>query len=180
MKKIIVGLLSIVLTVGATAGIAYADYSSSINLNNVSFTLDTAPGLEIAINNGTPTTGPVDLTSDALTGLQPGKSVTIPVAITNTGSAGQVTYALSAQLVSANTGSDWTNLSPLITASFGSSGPSDTLQQWNAGPVDLGVTVAPGATVNEDITITLSNSADDSVAGHTVSTNWVLTGTQTP
>ncbi len=180
MKKIISAVIMLVLSLGGTAGIAYASLSSTVNLNNVSFSLATAPNLEISLDGTTFNHGTINLAGQVLSGLKPGDSVTIPIIIRNAGIAGDVTYKLSTQLISANAGSDWAGLSPLISAKFGASGPSGTLAEWNASPIDLGVTLAPAQQVSEDIKITLSSSADNTVAGHILSTNWVLTGTQTP
>jgi len=181
MRKILMGLMAIVLIAGVTTAAGYAVFSATATVNNVAFTTGTA-GLQFAPNNNggaAPTTGwssnytfPTYLVTNVYPGYTSGTQY---VWVENTSSS-NISLALSAQLVSAT--GDWGVLNSVANMSIGTvSGP---LVNWNSADVPLNVTLASGQQMFLPVVFSISSSAGNEISGKSLITNWVITGTQTP
>ena len=178
MRKILMGLMAIVLIAGVTTATGYAVFTATATVNNVAFTTGTA-GLQFAPNNnGVPGTYSSSYTFPTylVTNVFPGyTSGTQYVWVENTSSS-NISLALSAQLVSAT--GDWGVLNSVANMSIGTvSGP---LVNWNGADVPLNVTLTPGQQMFLPVVFSISSSAGNEISGKSLITNWVITGTQTP
>ncbi len=183
MKKIIIGLLSLFSVVAISAGTAYAAFSSSVTVSDVAFTTGTS-GLQVSLDE-TNWTSSVDIGGPSHMVVQnafPGyTSPATHIFFKNT-STSAINLKLSGQLTSAT--GDWNILKDVSTVSAtndrNSNNASFTLDQWNASARDMGITLAPSQEVGVSIVLSISPSADNTIAGKTLNTQWVITGTQTP
>ena len=172
------GLMAIALIAGVTTATGYAVFSATATVNNVAFTTGTA-GLEFAPNNnGVPGawsssyTFPTYLVTNVFPGYTSGTQY---VWVENT-STSPIKLALSAQLVSAT--GDWGVLNSVADMSI--NGVSGPLINWNSANVPLNVTLNPSQQMYLPVIFSIDPSADNSIAGKSLITNWVITGTQTP
>lgn len=192
MKKIITSMLAIALTLGIASGTAYALFSDTATVSSVNLSTGTAdlkindadslPATALSTANTFPgwidgqpfkltnaSTSPISLDVTArLTSADAGwgtfKSV-VEVAVVEYSDAGQAANAVSAKDPSAGS----------YTASTGWL----TLEQWNdVTPKSIGTSIAQSGDHYLVMWGRIPTTAGNEIAGKSISTNWLLTGTQ--
>jgi hypothetical protein len=186
MKKIILSVLAIVLTVGVVSGAAYALFSSTVTVSGITFFTGYA-GLKVTDSQSTV------LVSDSaysaamtakLGNLYPGFQDYTNVDFLNNSSS-NIGLNLSMQLTSA--GGNWGELSNMLYIAVTPQGTAPTgsdwhtLAAWNAAPINFGTTLAHNATSSYRISFAVDSTADSSIANMQLTgVTFVLTGTQAP
>lgn len=178
MKKIIAGIIGLLLVVGVTSGAAYALFFSTVKVNNVAISAGTS-GLEFSTNGEdwyTDFTFP-DLLAE---NVAPGYHDHATFYLKNTSSA-DIKLALKARLVSAPEG--WSVFANNMTVWLGNSAGSQgsgyfTLTDWNSVERDLNITIPKGDTADMGIYVDIPSTVGNDIAGQTLRTNWEITGTQ--
>lgn len=171
MKKIILGLFSILLVISAATASGYAVFSASANVSNASFTTGTA-GLQFSTDDTT-WTGSYSFPDAFATNVYPGYSTTSSFWLNNTSTA-PINLGITSQLVSAT--GDWGTLASVAHVVV--NGVDHTLQDWNTSAQDIGLSLAPNTPTQVTVTFYIPTSAGNEIAGKSLSTNWVITGTQ--
>jgi len=174
MRKILMGLMAIVLIAGVTTAAGYAVFTATATVNNIAFTSGTA-GLEFSTDNSSWSS---NLDYGATYGwfeqnVYPGFSDTKTIYLYNN-STSNISLDITAQLVSAT--GDWGLLSPVTSMTI--YGQTYTLADWNGANRPLYITLAHGISTPVTVTFSVASTADNTISGKTVSTNWVFTGTQ--
>lgn len=190
MKKIIGGITALILAIGLVSGVAFALFSSTVNINGM--VLGTAtPTLEISLDGsvwGNSITPP----ADAINPLIPGDDDWGRIYLRNVSDASlidPVNFELSGRLTSAS--GDWGVLNDKIeaviyeegnatydTPGSGSSG-WHTLADWNATHIDMGSTLDQGVDRAYIVRFRLIGDPGSSVSGKTLTdVNWEIVGTQ--
>lgn len=186
MTKIITGAAGLVATVALVGATAFAQFTTSVTASNVVFATGTA-ALKVAAP-GVPATD--SLNFSLFPGLQldefiPGDEEQAAFFLIN---EGDVTLDLSLRLTTAS--GHWSELNNVMKVRLfkGETAPTGeneyhTLAEWNAvNGIALTETIAPtpvgGQGDTWTVQIKLDESADDTAKNKSVTTNWVLTGTQ--
>lgn len=193
MKRILFSILAIVLTVGAASGTAYALFSNTVTVSGVTLATGNA---DLKINGTNDSLLAVALsTSNTYPGWQDGQYFTL-----DNKSTSDIGLAVTAK-ISGHSGS-WDALKDVVQVAVieygGSSGAmsdlSDkvpgnagtilantgwkSLTDWEAAAVSIGTTIPKDGTHHFVMWARVLATADNGIAGKTVSTNWLLTGTQ--
>jgi len=192
MNKILISILGIILTIGVVSGTAYALFSDTATVSGVTLTTgsadlkindaDSLPAVALSTSNTYPgwidgqpfkltnaSTSPIalDVTSriTSKTGSWTTLSPVVEVAIVEYSDAGQAAGAVAAKNPAAGT---W-------TASTG----WKSLADWYAvTPTVIGTTIDQSTDHYFVMWGRIPTTAGNEISGLTVSTNWVLTGTQ--
>ena len=180
MRKILTGILGVLLVVGVVSGSAAALFSATANVNNVAIRAGTA-GLEFSPNIGGPWSTSYNFPTWLADNVYPGYANNATFYVRNTSSA-NIALRISAQLVSAAYGwnefKDVTNVWIGDSAGLVGSGYM-TLTDWNWSARDTQMVVPYGGGLTPmGIFFNISSGAGNEIAGQGISTNWVLTGTQ--
>jgi len=195
MKKILLSVLAIALTVGVVSGTAYALFTDTITVQGVTVTSGNADlniydgGSSTAIDDeSSPTSDIVMFLNSKLVNLYPGLVDYTEMDFENK-SASEISLDLSFQIT--NTGGNWNLLKDQIYIGIYPDGTYSstnlpvtgwhTLSYWadaaryfdSANPL----TKAEGKR-KYDIFVKVSSAADNTIANKTVSGNLVFTGTQ--
>jgi hypothetical protein len=186
MKKIILSILAIALTVGAVSGTAYALFSSTIQAQGITMTSGNA-NLQVA-DNGTNTLISdwhfSDFLSSRLTNLYPGKLDYTELNFTDQ-SASAIDLNLAVQLTSV--GGDWGILYNKIEMAISDTGDSftpptsgwATLDYWYNEPRSFGSTLVKGTPKQYKVFIRVKNDAGNEIAGKYLNNvTLTFTGTQ--
>jgi hypothetical protein len=173
MRKILMGLMAIVLLVGVTTATGYAVFSATATVNNVAFTTGTA-GLQFSTDNNSWSSN-YTYTNYFESLVYPGYDHFTTVYLYNN-STSNISLGVTAQLVSAT--GDWDTLSPVMHMVI--NGVDGTLAQWNSGAFSINLTLTPGAHPGINVEFYVPHAAGNEISGKSVSTNWTFTGTQTP
>jgi hypothetical protein len=186
MTKIIAGTAGLIATVALVGVAAFAQFTTQVQANNVTFTTGTA---ELELSLMSPVNwqvGPFNALGTPFDKFIPGIPQTREFQIRN---VGDVPLLINMRLTSAPVG--WEDLKDEIELRIyrtGSVPAGDdeyrTLNGWNAlNGHDLGVlgvAVSPGpVTTGVPMTVETRLKAGSTASGKSVSTDWVLTGTQT-
>lgn len=188
MKKIIAGILGIVLILSVTGGTAYALFSSTATVSNVAFTTGNA-NLTVGIDGQTYASN-LDVGSVKFNNLFPKAEDTYQFSLKNE-STSPISLSLAAKLnngVTESLAGSWNTLKDVVSVSFdyydGSSWiPAGfaTLNQWNAAGYGLdGGVLAPDASRWYKMHVKVAD-ADNSIAGKGINNVvFTFTGTQAP
>lgn len=194
MNKILLSVLAIVLTVGIVSGTAYALFSDTVTVSGVTLATGNA---DLKINGDNDTLGPLALsTSKTYPGWMDGQYFTL-----DNKSGADIGLAVTARITSAS--DDWGVLNSIVqVAVIEYAGPGSanndladkipgnagtilantgwkTLADWhNVTPTSIGTTIPKGGTHHFVLWGMIPTSAGNAIAGKTVGTNWLLTGTQ--
>lgn len=171
MKKIFFSLLSILIVVAGVAGSGFAVFSASSNVDSASFTTGTAVLLYSA--DGQSWTNHYTFANAFATNVYPGYTQSATFWLNNTSTA-PISLGIAAQLVSAT--GDFQTLAPVAHVTI--NGVDHTLQDWNTNPQNLNMVLPPNTPTQVNVTFSIPATAGNEIAGKTVSTNWVVTGTQ--
>lgn len=171
MKKIILGMLSMLLVLSAATTNAFAVFSASDNVNNASFTTGTA-NLQFS-NDGTTWTGNYTFANAFAQNVYPGYSTNGTFWLNNTSTAA-INLKISTQLTSSV--GDWGVLAPVAHVVV--NGVDHTLQDWNASDQDISLVLAPNVPTQVSVTFYIPSTAGNEIAGKSLTTNWVVTGVQ--
>lgn len=184
MRKILSGLLGVVMTASVVGGVAYAAFTTTGTVNGINITAGSA-----SLNVGG-AVDPISSTFNAgltLSAVYPGYGVAndkvTTFVVKNTGT---VNLAISAQLTAADgwttTGANLKNyVEVAVNASDDSSGTGyHTLADWNAGTIAFpGTAVTPNENRTYKVYVRVPASAPDSIQGeHLENIGFTLTGTQ--
>ncbi len=160
MKKIILSVLAIVLTLGVVGGSAYALFSSTATVQGIAISTGNA-GLKIWDGDSYETTW---TSTDAFNGMYPGESRTTTWYLRND-STSAISLDVTGQLMSA--GGDWAELQVIKMKADGNSlapAPEGPLTDWNSTPVSLG-NILQNTTATYLVTFTLPSASGNEVAG---------------
>ncbi len=180
MRKILTGILGVLLVVGVVSGSAAALFSATANVNNVAIRAGTA-GLEFSTTGtGSWSTsyGFPDWLAD---NVYPGYANSATFYVRNISTA-PIALRISAQLMSAAYG--WNEFEDVTNVWIGNPAGSTgsgyfTLTEWNSSARDTQMVVPYGSVSTPmGIFFNISSGAGNGIAGQGISTNWVLTGTQ--
>ena len=179
MKKILAGILGVLLVVGVVSGSAAALFSATANVNNVAIRAGTA-GLEFSPNDSTWSTS-YEFPDWLADNVYPGYANSATFYVKNTSSA-NIGLKVSAQLMSAAYG--WNEFKDVTNVWIGDSAGSVgsgyyTLTDWNLSAKDTQMVVpSGGGSTPMGIFFNISSGAGNGIANQGISTDWVLTGTQ--
>ncbi|GIW59927.1 MAG: hypothetical protein KatS3mg087_0993 [Patescibacteria group bacterium] len=187
MTKIIAGVTGLVATVALVGSVAFAQFSAQVTASNVVFATGNA-ALEVTDpSNPSNFLSTLDLTGISFDNFTPGEVESQSFQIRNSGS---VPLNLSLRLTSAT--GDWGPLNSVMEMRIyptGTTAPAwQTFAYWNAeertlegNPIEIDNPVTAESENIEDWTVEvrLNPSANNTAAGKTVNTNWVLNGTDT-
>ena len=183
MTKIITGVTGLVATVALVGSVAFAQFSAQVTASNVVFATGNAA---LEVTDPTEVGGDgfgstLNLSSVSTGEFTPGEVLNQNFQIRN---SGDVDLDLTLQLTSAT--GDWgvlnsvfeVRLYPVETAEEDK--PTfATFATWNSAPQSLPQNpIAAGATEDWTVEVRLNSSADNTAAGKTVNTNWVLNGVE--
>lgn len=184
MRKILSGLLGVIMTASVVGGVAYAAFTTTGTVNGINITAGTASLTVGATANPTLPTFNTGLT---LTAVYPGFGVAddqhTTFVVKNTGS---VSLAITGQLTAADgwttTGANLKNyVEVAVNTSDDLSGTGyHTLADWNAGAIAFpGVAVTPNENRTYKVYVRVPASAPDLIQGeHLENIGFTLTGTQ--
>lgn len=172
MNKIIAGFLGLVMITAVVGGTAYAVFTSSVNVNNVAISAGNAD-LEFSPDDINWSQNYTYAVWEAQN-VYPGYSNCSTFYVKNV-STSPITLDLTAQLTSAT--GNWGVFSDLLDIWFTSSEHA-TPAVWNSAPQSLGVNLAQEESTSMELCMTVPTSADNAIAGQTLSTNWEIVGTQ--
>lgn len=192
MRKILSGFLGIVAVLSVVSASAYAVFTANATVSGIQLQTSTSV-LSVSIGDDGNFQSTRSLGNTGFNTLIPGKDDWGQFALKNessTSSSDPLNFGVTAQLTHAD--GDWDALKDQIeavvylddgTSTAATSGKSTgwvPLSTWNAGPVALpGGPIAPGATVKYIVRYRLNASADNSVAGKSLTNvTFVFTGTQ--
>ncbi len=182
MKKILLSILAIALTVGTVSASAYALFTTTETVSGITITSGNA---DLVIYDGGTTneiSGFISTLNGKLANLYPKFRDYTNVDFKNTSSS-KIGLKLKMQLT--NAGGNWGELkdkvyiavTPVGVAPAG--GDWRTLASWNAGPVEFGNIIAQGATGSYRVSIAVDDNAGNEISGKTLSNvTFVVTGTQ--
>lgn len=177
MRKIIAGIIGLVLVAGVTSGTAVAMFSSAVKVNNVAISAGSA-NLEFS-GDGETWTKNYTFAPNALQRIIPGSKTALTFWVRNTSTAA-VPLALSAKITAAT--GDWEAFAPNVYVAFAddsTTGTAKSLAAWNGTDNQLSITVAPdGARKRMTMEFSVPVATGDEIADRQVSTNWEITGTQ--
>jgi hypothetical protein len=183
MKKILFGFLGIMMVVAVVASSARALFFSTVNINNVAISSGNA-NLEFSLSSNGPWTSDFTFVPWIAENIAPGYENHATFYVRNNSSA-DIDLKLSALLKVAR--GDWGPFNLWTTVwvgdSTGTTGSGyHTLTEWATTPgIDLGITVPHGGTPQAmGLYLKVSIDADNSFANKWISTDWTITGTQTP
>jgi hypothetical protein len=176
MKKIIISILAIALTISAVSGAAYALFFDKVTVSGITISTGNA-GLEIS-SNGTDFVTNLNIGA-SFVNLSPGDTIPFTWHLKNNSSSA-ISLAVTGKLITPE-GEGWTALGGVITLGINgnSINSSHSLSGWTT-PVSLG-TIARGVTVPYTVTFTVPNSDKDQndIAGKTLTNlTFELVGTQ--
>ncbi|MCL5784255.1 MAG: hypothetical protein M1142_02790 [Patescibacteria group bacterium] len=195
MGKIISGLLGLVMVVAVVSGTAYAVFSDQVQVSGVTLSTGNAD-LQIWDGDG----WQESLSSALFTGnTYPGWQQGQYFALQNN-SASNIGLDVTARLTSAPSG-NWGLLSPIVQvavvqydsqaaalAAVAANNPGlggvdastgwQTLAAWNASPIAISTNLLKGAQGDFVIWGKIPSDAGNSIANQSLTTDWVLIGTQ--
>jgi hypothetical protein len=169
MKKIILSILAIVALVGVVGGAAYAQFTTTADINGITISAGNA-GLKITLPSDT-------LVLDK---IHPGYSQTFDITIENT-SESPIGLDLTGQLTSAP--GDWSflkdNVRIRLTDNYADDTGALSLDQWNTAPRSFGSTLSNADTRTYHITVSVPFSVGNDIADKEIhDVTFVVTGTQ--
>ncbi len=190
MRKILSGMLGLIMTTAVVGGVAYAAFSTTATVEGISISAGNA-ALEIFDS------GHVSKAADWVTGLNlqnvyPGFQQSTTFSLKNN-STSAISLAITGQLTAA---ANWPNLNEAVEVAVNDSTNTTgtgwiTLKQWNAAPVTFpGAAIAPNTetTYNVFVRVPTVYSAGTALAGQPVGNEinglslnnivFTLTGTQ--
>ncbi|MBP9687151.1 hypothetical protein KBD68_00640 [Candidatus Woesebacteria bacterium] len=184
MRKILSGMLGIVMTASVVGGVAYAAFTTTATVNGINITAGTA-SLVVGSNSGNlATIFPANLSiSNVFPGFGILDNQTTTFVVKNTGT---VNLAISAQLTDAtgwnDVGADLkNNVEVAINTADNTSGTGyHTLVEWNAGQIAFpGIAVTPNEERTYNVYVRVPASAPNSIQGQSLTNiTFTLTGTQ--
>lgn len=188
MKKIIAGILGIVMVAGVVGGAAYALFTASVTANGVAFSTGNA-ALDFSENGTTNWTSTIDLSDAVINGvngnLYPGFQNSRDFYLRNT-STSPISLSLTTKLTASRNlstyGDDWAKLSPVSwvmieNVTNGTNSGWYTLADWTTEK-GLNTTIAQSEVKHLKLHFSIDQNADNGIANRYVGTDWVTTGTQ--
>ena len=181
MKKILLSILAIALTVGTVSASAYALFTTTETVSGITITSGNA---DLVIYDGGTTTeisGFVGSLNGKLANLYPKFKDYTNVDFKNT-STSNIGLNLKMQLT--NAGGNWNELKDKVYIAISPKGvePTNwyTLAQWNANPISFGGILAHDDTADSyRFSIAVADNAGNEIAGKSISNvTFVITGTQ--
>jgi hypothetical protein len=185
MRKILSGLLGVVMTASVVGGVAYAAFTTTGTVNGINITAGTA-ALKVGATASPSNTSTFNAAL-TLSAVYPGYGVAndqhTTFVVSNTGS---VSLAITAQLTAAagwtTTGANLKNyVEVAVNTADDSSGTGyHTLADWNAGLIAFpGTAINPGDDRTYKVYVRVPASAPDLIQGeHLENITFTLTGTQ--
>ncbi len=178
MKKIIMSLMAIAMTVGVVSSAAYALFSDTATVNGITIATGNADLRVSGTSSGFQNNWNVGLN---LTGIYPGYTASAPIFLENNSSS-DIPLEVKARLTAAN---NWPNLSGDVQMRVVDVDSSEftswyTLAQWNATERSLpGDPIAHTDAREYIIEMRVPSTANNSIAGQTLSNiTFTLTATQ--
>ena len=180
MKKIILSIFAIVLTVAAVSGTAYAIFSDNVAVSNIAFTSGNAD-LQFS-DDGTNWQDSYRFPTWLAKNVYPGYNDHATFYVRNNSSS-PISLTLSTRLTSATR--DWAVLSPVARVWIGDKNGSvgvgyETLAWWNNGERALNVVLTQNEVKEMRIYLDIPSTATNAISNKSVITEWVLYGNQTP
>lgn len=191
MRKILTGFLGLFVTIGLVAGVGYALFSSTVNLNGM--VLGTAtPGLKVSLD-GTNYYPSLDLTNIRFAPLLPGEMDWGEIWVRNTSNGGTDKLDMNLQARITAAGGDWGVLKDAVQmrvcvykdiTGYNCDETQATnwltLAQWNANPITLPANpLEQGLFEKFTIVFRVPSSYGNEIAGKQITgMNIELTGTQ--
>ena len=172
MKKIIVGLIGVVAIMAVTAGTAFAVFTATATVNNVAFTTGNAD-VQFSTDNSN-WTNSYTFGPWLATYVFPGYTSGGQTIYIKNNSSSAITLGFSAQLVSAS--GDWDTLKSVAFMSI--NGVNGPLVHWNNADVPINLTLGSGQQISIPVVFSVSSGAGNEISGKSLTTNWVITGTQ--
>lgn len=185
MKKIVISILAIVLTVGVVSSSAYALFSSNVNVSGITFSTGNADlvlydgGTDMLISDFIPSLNG----SNKLKSLYPGFRDYTNVDFYNN-SASDIGLNLKMRLTSAD--GSWGDLNNKIYVAITPKGVEPTgadwhtLSAWNAAPISFGTVLDhDGLRDSYRVSFAVDDNAGNEIAGKSMpNVTFVVTGTQ--
>jgi len=179
MKKILLGVLGVLVAGSLTFATARALFISTATVNNVAFTSGNA-SLKFSYSASGPWMSSYTFQNYIFQNVYPGFSANGQFFVKNE-SASAIKLHLTARLVSAT--GDWGALSGPTSLWVGDNAGSVgsgyiTLANWNATPQDINITLDQNEVKTMRAYFVVDSSAGNEIANKALSTNWEMYGTQ--